>query len=127
MVMRKQYGKTKWREDTRAHTMLFTVTQVSANRPGRKGKKRAAVANAATAAAAGASSVHGGATAVGITITPQLPSIRVSADGGAVFFQDEQLHTMDQLVMVLLGAYGYAIQHFNEEAGKVFFTLAASS
>jgi len=40
MVMRKQYGKTKWREDTRAHTMLFTVTQVSANRDqAERGKK----------------------------------------------------------------------------------------
>lgn len=58
-----------------------------------------------------------------VVVAPPLPSLRVSEDGNVVFFQDEPLYTVDQLVTVLLAAYGYVIQHFSEKEGKVFLSL----
>ncbi|CCW69172.1 unnamed protein product [Phytomonas sp. Hart1] len=93
--------------------------------------------------------------ALRIVIAPPLPSLEVCADGRSVLYtppahecqncigankcgpsstgvgatsslQDVVLIKVEQLVTVLLSAYGYVIQHWNEKEGKIYFTLGSS-
>ncbi|CCW61238.1 unnamed protein product [Phytomonas sp. EM1] len=92
--------------------------------------------------------------ALRIVIAPPLPSLEVCSDGRSVRYtppahecqncadadkitisttevratsskQDVLLIKVEQLVTVLLSAYGYVIQHWNEKEGKIFFSLGS--
>lgn len=60
-----------------------------------------------------------------ITITPPVPSLRVSPDGRLVLFGPgaEPLPTVDRLVAVLVAAYGYRVEHWQEREGRVYLSL----
>lgn len=65
-----------------------------------------------------------------IHIVPPLPGLRVepakaaSSPRAVVMFREAQvLQDLDQLVTVLLSAYGYAIQHWDEDRGRVLLML----
>ncbi|KPI85856.1 hypothetical protein ABL78_5076 [Leptomonas seymouri] len=63
-----------------------------------------------------------------IRIVPPLPGLEVdAATGVSVTFRSSQvLHDLDQLVTVLLNAYGYTIQHWDEACGRVLLSLPGS-
>ncbi|KPA78519.1 hypothetical protein ABB37_06127 [Leptomonas pyrrhocoris] len=63
-----------------------------------------------------------------VRIVPPLPGLEVNATtaatGASVTFRSSQvLVDLDQLVTVLLTAYGYTIQHWDEAHGRVLLTL----
>ncbi|KAG5481018.1 hypothetical protein LSCM1_06694 [Leishmania martiniquensis] len=83
----------------------------------------------ATAAAApissGAASPLSSSTSLPVRIVPPLPGLTVEAASGrrVVFRETQVLQDLDQLVTVLLTAYGFSIQHWDDERGRVLLTL----
>ncbi|KAG8346225.1 hypothetical protein TRVL_02941 [Trypanosoma vivax] len=61
-----------------------------------------------------------------VVVTPALPLLTPTESALAVRYQEGVLHSLDELVTVLLSAYGYAIQHWNQHEGKVHFSLGHS-
>ena len=63
-----------------------------------------------------------------VRIVPPLPGLEVDAATGAsvIFRRGQVLHDLDQLITVLLTAYGYNIQHWDEARGRVLLTLSGA-
>ncbi|KAG5481657.1 hypothetical protein CUR178_07010 [Leishmania enriettii] len=85
----------------------------------------AAAAAAATRFKAGTASPSCSSTPLPVRIVPPLPGLTVEAGSGrqVVFRETQVLHDLDQLVTVLLTAYGFSIQHWDDERGRVLLTL----
>ncbi|KAI5690979.1 BTB [Leishmania braziliensis] len=85
----------------------------------------AAVGDAATSSSAGAASPSLSSASLPVRIVPPLPGLTVEAASGrrVVFRESQVLQDLDQLVTVLLTAYGFSIQHWDSERGRVLLTL----
>ncbi|KAG5507584.1 hypothetical protein JKF63_06533 [Porcisia hertigi] len=79
---------------------------------------------AAAAAAALSSSLRPSASSH-VRIVPPLPGLTVEASSGRLvtFRETQVLENLDDLVTVLLADYGFSIQHWDVERGRVFLTL----
>lgn len=66
-------------------------------------------------------------SALQVSITPSLPSLSVAEDGRTVWYGPPGSQTvvadLDRLVLLLVSAYGYTIDHWQEREGRVFLTL----
>jgi hypothetical protein len=111
-------------------TSPFPTATASTGQDGSGEKSRPALGTAVLATTPAsplplASSSAGHGDTGGIRVVPPLPGLVVDAATGAfVTFRGAQvLHDLDQLVTVLLTAYGYTIQHWDEARGRVLLTL----
>ncbi|AYU77975.1 hypothetical protein, conserved [Leishmania donovani] len=84
-----------------------------------------AAADAATRSSAGVAPSSCSSASLPIRIVPPLPGLTVEAASGrwVVFRETQVLEDLDQLVTVLLTAYGFSIQHWDAERGRVLLTL----
>ncbi|CBZ25557.1 conserved hypothetical protein [Leishmania mexicana MHOM/GT/2001/U1103] len=85
----------------------------------------AAAADAATRSSAAAAPPSCSSGSLPVRIVPPLPGLTVDAASGrrVVFRETQVLQDLDQLVTVLLTAYGFSIQHWDTERGRVLLTL----
>ncbi|TPP55296.1 uracil-DNA glycosylase [Leishmania donovani] len=79
-----------------------------------------AAADAATRSSAGVAPSSCSSASLPIRIVPPLPGLTVEAASGrrVVFRETQVLEDLDQLVTVLLTAYGFSIQHWDAERGR---------
>lgn len=67
-----------------------------------------------------------GNTNSGVIIEPQLPALEPVEGSQEVRYQGKVLTTIDELITILLSAYGYIIQHWNEQEGRLHLSLGPS-
>lgn len=60
-----------------------------------------------------------------VTITPPLPSLWVAEDGRTVCYgpEAEVVPDLERLVLLMVSAYGYGVEHWLEKEGRVFLRL----